>query len=135
MAERKSRTFLVATSNDVSQLPPELLRKGRVDEIFFVDLPEPLVREEIYRIHLRKRKQDAADFDVPRLAAAADGFAGAEIEQTVVAAIYEALAQKKPLSTEYIFDEIQRTRPLSVVMAEKVEGLRAWATDRTVSAD
>jgi len=135
MAERKSRTFLVATSNDVSQLPPELLRKGRVDEIFFVDLPEPLVREEIYRIHLRKRKQDAADFDVPRLAVAADGFAGAEIEQTVVAAIYEALAQKKPLSTEYIFDEIQRTRPLSVVMAEKVEGLRAWATDRTVSAD
>ena len=135
MAERKSRTFLVATSNDVSQLPPELLRKGRVDEIFFVDLPEPLVREEIYRIHLRKRKQDAAAFDVPRLAAAADGFAGAEIEQTVVAAIYEALAQKKPLSTEYIFDEIQRTRPLSVVMAEKVEGLRAWATGRTVSAD
>jgi SpoVK/Ycf46/Vps4 family AAA+-type ATPase len=135
MAERKSRTFLVATSNDVSQLPPELLRKGRVDEMFFVDLPELPVREDIYRIHLRKRKHDPAGFDVPRLAVAAEGFAGAEIEQTVVAAIYEALAEKKPLATEHIFGEIQRTRPLSVVMAEKVEGLRAWAAGRTVSAD
>ncbi len=135
MAERKSRTFLVATSNDVSQLPPELLRKGRVDEMFFVDLPDLATREEIYRIHIRKRNQDPAKFDVASLAVAADGFAGAEIEQTVVAAIYEALSEKKPLSTEHIAGEIGRTRPLSVVMAEKVEALRAWAAGRTVSAD
>ncbi len=135
MAERKSRTFMVATSNDVSQLPPELLRKGRVDEMFFVDLPEEPIRDEIYRIHLRKRNQDPAQFDVAMLAAAAAGFAGAEIEQTVVAAIYEALSQKKLLATEHVHNEIGRTRPLSVVMAEKVEGLREWAAGRTVRAD
>ena len=135
MAERKSRTFLVATSNDVSQLPPELLRKGRMDEIFFVDLPDQTTREEIYRIHLKKRKLDPAQFDITQLALAADGFSGAEIEQTVVAAIYEALADKKPLATEHVLTEIGRTRPLSVVMAEKVEGLREWAAGRTVRAD
>ena len=135
MAERKSRTFLVATSNDVSQLPPELLRKGRMDEIFFVDLPDQPTREEIFRIHLQKRKLDPAQFDVTRLATAADGFSGAEIEQTVVAAIYEALADKKPLATEHVLTEIGRTRPLSVVMAEKVAWLREWAAGRTVKAD
>jgi SpoVK/Ycf46/Vps4 family AAA+-type ATPase len=103
--------------------------------MFFVDLPELSVREAIYRIHLRKRKQDPARFDVASLAEAAAGFAGAEIEQTVVAAIYEALAEKKPLATEHIIGEIRRTRPLSVVMAEKVDALRAWAAGRTVSAD
>jgi len=135
MAERKSRTFLVATSNDVSQLPPELLRKGRVDEIFFVDLPDAATREDIYRIHLKKRKLDPALFDLKQLAFAAEGFAGAEIEQTVVAAIYEALAEKKPLVTAHVLAEIGRTRPLSVVMAEKVEELREWAAGRTVKAD
>jgi SpoVK/Ycf46/Vps4 family AAA+-type ATPase len=135
MAERKSRTFLVATSNDVSQLPPELLRKGRMDEIFFVDLPEAKVREDIFRIHLKKRNHDSAKFDVAKLGAAADGFSGAEIEQSVVAAIYEALAEKKPLSTLHVMAEILRTRPLSVVMAEKVAELRLWAEGRTVRAD
>ena len=135
MAERKSRTFLVATSNDVSQLPPELLRKGRMDEIFFVDLPEQAVREEIFRIHLKKRKHDPEKFEVVQLAKAADGFSGAEIEQSVVAAIYEALAEKKPLMTAHVLTEIGRTRPLSVVMAEKVAELREWAAGRTVSAD
>ena len=135
MAERKSRTFLVATANDVSELPPELLRKGRMDEIFFVDLPDLPVREDIFRIHLKKRKLDPAQFDVQQLAVAAEGFSGAEIEQSVVAAIYEALAEKKPLATAHVIAEIGRTRPLSVVMAEKVEGLRAWADGRTVKAD
>ena len=135
MAERKSRTFLVATSNDVSQLPPELLRKGRMDEIFFVDLPDAPTRGDIFRIHLKKRKLDPAQFDITRLATVADGFSGAEIEQTVVAAIYEALADKKPLATGHVLTEIGRTRPLSVVMAEKVEGLREWAAGRTVRAD
>ena len=135
MAERKSRTFLVATSNDVSQLPPELLRKGRMDEIFFVDLPDQAVREDIFRIHLRKRKHDPAKFEVDKLASAADGFSGAEIEQSVVPAIYEALAEQKPLATTHVFTEIGRTRPLSVVMGEKVAELREWAAGRTVRAD
>ncbi len=135
MAERRSRTFLVATSNDVSQLPPELLRKGRMDEIFFVDLPDQAVREDIFRIHLKKRKHDPAQFEVSKLASAADGFSGAEIEQSVVAAIYEALAEKAPLASAHVLSEIGRTRPLSVVMAEKVAELREWAAGRTVRAD
>ena len=135
MAERKSRTFLVATSNDVSQLPPELLRKGRMDEMFFVDLPDAATREEIFRIHLKKRRLDPAQFDLKQLATAADGFSGAEIEQTVVAAIYEALSENKPLATSHVLAEISATRPLSVVMAEKVDGLREWAAGRTVRAD
>jgi SpoVK/Ycf46/Vps4 family AAA+-type ATPase len=135
MAERTGRIFLVATANDVSQLPPELMRKGRMDEIFFVDLPDAATREEIFRIHLRKRKLDPASFDVKRLAQATEGFAGAEIEQAVVSAIYEALAAKEPLSTKHIEAEIARTRPLSVVMAEKVTWLRTWAAGRTVRAD
>ena len=135
MAERTSHVFLVATSNDVSQLPPELLRKGRVDEIFFVDLPDQAVREEIFAIHLKKRKLDPAQFDLRQLAQSTDGFSGAEIEQAVVAAIYEALAEKKPLATAHVLAEIGRTRPLSVVMAEKEAALRAWAAGRTVPAD
>ena len=135
MNERASRVFLVATANDISRLPPELLRKGRFDEIFFVDLPQAGAREEILRIHLRRNKQDPAAFDLARLAAAADGFSGAEIEQAIVAALYEAHAEKKPLGTEAVALEVKRTRPLSVVMAEKVAELRAWARERAVPAD
>jgi SpoVK/Ycf46/Vps4 family AAA+-type ATPase len=135
MAERSGRIFLVATANDVSQLPPELMRKGRMDEIFFVDLPDAPTREEIFRIHLRKRKLDPARFDVKQLAALSEGFAGAEIEQAVVSAIYEALAAKEAVSGKHIAAELARTRPLSVVMAEKVRALRNWAAGRTVRAD
>ena len=135
MAERTAKVFMVATANDVTQLPPELLRKGRMDEIFFVDLPDAATRADIFRIHLAKRKLDAAKFDLAQLAAAADGFSGAEIEQAIVAAIYEALAVKQPLATQHVVAEIGRTRPLSVVMAEKVQWLREWAAGRTVKAD
>jgi hypothetical protein len=135
MNERTSRVFMVATANDIAQLPPELLRKGRFDEIFFVDLPSAAVREDIVRIHLRRNKQDPAGFDLPRLAAAAEGFSGAEIEQAIVAALYEVHAQKEPLRNEAIEQEMKRTRPLSVVMAEKIASLRAWARERTVPAD
>jgi SpoVK/Ycf46/Vps4 family AAA+-type ATPase len=100
MAERKARVFLVATANDVSQLPPELLRKGRMDEIFFVDLPAAEVRAEIFRIHLKKRKLDPAQFDLTQLAQAAAGFAGAEIEQAVVSAVYEAMAAGEAIAAE-----------------------------------
>jgi SpoVK/Ycf46/Vps4 family AAA+-type ATPase len=135
MAERKSRVFIVATANDIQALPPELVRKGRLDEIFFVDLPDAESREEILRIHLDRRKQDPARFDLARLAAACAGFSGAEIEQVVVSALYEAVAEQQPLSDALLAAEIGRTRPLSVVMGEKLQALRTWAADRTVMAN
>jgi len=134
MAERDSRVFLVATANDIEMLPPELLRKGRFDEIFFVDLPDNSVRGEIFRIHLAKREQDPTAFDIEQLKTASDGFAGAEIEQAVVAALYASHAAKEPLNTRHIMAEIEQTRPLSVLMAEKIAYLRNWAANRTVPA-
>ncbi|MDR1075064.1 MAG: AAA family ATPase [Xanthomonadaceae bacterium] len=135
MAERKSHVFLVATANQVYALPPELLRKGRFDEIFFVDLPASDVREEVFRLHLHKRDLDSWDFDLLALAAATDGFSGAEIEQTIVSALYAAYAEQQPLRTDLILTEIANTRPLSVIMAEQVANLRSWARERTVSVD
>ena len=111
------------------------MRKGRLDEIFFVDLPDAVTREEILRIHLAKRKQDPQTFDMSQLALACVGFSGAEIEQAVVSALYEAVAEKQGLSTPLVLAEIGRTRPLSVVMSEKLQALRAWAKDRTVMAN
>lgn len=134
MAERKSQVFLVATSNDISGLPPELVRKGRLDEIFFVDLPDATVRQQIFSIHLNKRRQTVPNFDAQRLALASEGFSGAEIEQSVVAALYSAAAEQTPLTTEHVLREIVNTSPLSIVMAEKIAALRIWAKDRTVSA-
>ena len=127
--------FVVATANKIDALPPELLRKGRFDEIFFIDLPEAAVRKEILRIHLARNRQDPAAFDVGHLAAQCEGFSGAEIEQAIVAALYEAHAAKKPLQTAQIEEQLRHTRPLSVVMAEKVAALREWARGRTVAAD
>ena len=135
MAERKSRVFLVATANQVHELPAELLRKGRFDEIFFVDLPGPDVRVELLRLHLARRQLAADDFALPALAAASNGFSGAEIEQAIVAALYTAHAEKKALDTDLLMHEIRNTRPLSVIMAEQVSALRAWASERTVPAD
>jgi SpoVK/Ycf46/Vps4 family AAA+-type ATPase len=135
MAENDARTFLVATANDIETLPPELLRKGRMDEIFFVDLPDPDTRRSIFEIHLKKRDLDAAGVDVESLAAACDGFSGAEIEQAVVSALYASHANGEPLDTRALLKEIHDTRPLSVVMAERVEALRTWATERTVPAN
>ena len=135
MAERNSRVFLVATANDVSALPPELMRKGRFDEIFFVDLPAAPVREDIFAIHLRRREQPAERFDLAALARATDGFSGAEVEQVVLAALYATLAEDRALVTEDLLREALATRPLSVVMAEKVAALRAWAGERCVPAD
>jgi SpoVK/Ycf46/Vps4 family AAA+-type ATPase len=135
MAERTDRVFIVATANDISRLPPELLRKGRFDEIFFVDLPEKTGREQILAIHLKNKKLDPARFDLPALAEASDGFSGAELEQAVVSALYEAHAGKVPLDTGHVIAEFGRTRPISVVMAEKIAELRAWAAERAVPAD
>ena len=135
MAERKSKVFLVATANAVNDLPPELLRKGRFDEIFFVDLPDHGARAEIFRIHLAKREVDWEGFSLDALAEAANGFSGAEIEQAVVSALYAAHAAQTPVDEARVLEEVRNTRPLSVLMAEQVNALREWARSRTVPAD
>ena len=135
MAERKSRVFLVATANQIDALPPELLRKGRFDEVFFVDLPDAATREQLFALHLKRRALEPAQFDLAALAAASDGFSGAEIEQAIVAALYSAHATATPLNDFTLRAELKHTRPLSVLMAEQVEALRAWARGRTVPAD
>jgi SpoVK/Ycf46/Vps4 family AAA+-type ATPase len=135
LAEKKARVFVVATANDISALPPELVRKGRMDEIFFVDLPGPEVREDVLRIHARKRQLTLSDAHVKQLATACEGFSGAEIEQAVVSAVYAAHATNQPVGARHVLDEIRVTRPLSVTMAEKIAQLRSWASDRTVPAD
>lgn len=134
MAERKSKVFMVATANDIEALPPELIRKGRFDEIFFVDLPDAASRGKIFEIHLARRKLDPKGFDLAALAAATEGFSGAEIEQAIVSGLYEAHAVQRTLATEHIQEELSRTRPLSVVMGDKINRLRAWAAERTVPA-
>ncbi len=135
MAEHRSQVFLVATANDIEALPPELVRKGRFDEIFFVDLPPPPSRADILKIHLRKRGLQPERFKLAELVAATDGFSGAEIEQGIVAALYAAHAAGAPPGQDHLLTEFGNTRPLSVLMAERVSALRAWARDRTVAAD
>ena len=135
MAERESQVFVVATANDIETLPPELVRKGRFDEIFFVDLPDARVRASIFAIHLTSRDQALKNFDIHKLTAATEGFSGAEIEQAIVSSLYAAHAKQEPLATGHILDEVARTRPLSVVMAERIGALREWAAGRTVPCD
>jgi SpoVK/Ycf46/Vps4 family AAA+-type ATPase len=135
LAEHERPVFLVATANRIDQLPPELIRKGRLDEIFFVDLPDSAVRAQIFAIQLKKRDQAVQRFDLTTLAAHSEGFSGAEIEQAVVAALYLAHEQGRPLDSGHLLAEISQTRPLSVVMSEQLNALRAWAQHRTVSAN
>ena len=135
MAERQSKVFVVATANDISTLPPELVRKGRFDEIFFVDLPDDSVRTSILAIHLANRDQSLGNFDLDKLTLATEGFSGAEIEQAIVSSLYAAHAHKEPLATGHILEEIEQTRPLSVVMAERIGAMREWAAGRTVPCD
>jgi hypothetical protein len=135
MQERASRVFLVATANSVEELPPEMMRKGRMDEVFFVDLPDRKARAQIFRLHLSRRGEDAARFDVDSLADAAEGFSGAEIEQAVVSALYEARAGRFPLDSVAVVTALRSTRPLSVLRAEKIDALRLWARGRCVPAD
>ncbi|MBX9246595.1 AAA family ATPase [Actinotalea ferrariae] len=137
LAEHRSRVFLVATANDISRLPPELMRKGRFDEIFFVDLPDTAARARILRVHAARRDVVLSDEEVTALAAACDGFSGAEIEQAVVSAAYAAHAEGgvvPAVQARHVEAELRATRPLSVVMAEQVAALRAWAAGRTVPA-
>lgn len=134
MAERKSPVFVVATANVIKRLPPELLRKGRFDEVFFVDLPDPRIREEIFRIHLQRRELDPQVFNLAELAMLTDGFSGAEIEQAVVSALYTAQARQQAADQSLLVEMLQRTVPLSVLMAEDLAALRSWAASRTVAA-
>lgn len=134
LAERRSAVFLVMTANDISRLPPELLRKGRLDEIFFVDLPTQVVREQIFSLHLEDRNCRAAHYDLASLALRSAHFSGAEIEQVVVASIHIAMARGLPVSTELLLEEIDRTRPLAVTMSEQLANLRQWAQGRTALA-
>lgn len=134
LQERKHPVFVVATANDITRLPPELIRKGRFDEVFFVDLPGTPEREAIFSLQLKQRTQDPANFDLKGLASATPGWSGAEIEQAVVGALYTCLARGEPLDDAGILWEVDRTRPLSETMAERIAALRNWAEGRAVSA-
>ena len=134
----RSRTrtrLIVATANNISELPPELVRKDRFDEIFFVDLPSPSARGEILSIHLGKRDLDPDEFDLPKLVDLTDGFSGTEIEQGIVSALYAAHSLGQKPREAHLTSEFDKTRPLSVIIAERVVALREWAQDRTVTAD
>jgi hypothetical protein len=134
-AEQRAPVFVVATANDIRALPPELLRKGRLDEIFFVDLPGALARRDILDLHLRAREIDPSEIDLDGLAAAAEGFTGAELEAAVVSARYRAAGEGGSMDTAALHEAIASAVPLSVTMAEQIAALRAWAKERTVPAD
>ncbi len=134
MQERKPAVFVAATCNNVTVLPPELIRKGRFDELFFVDLPSAAERKQIFAIQLTKRKRNPADYDLDRVADAAKGFSGAEIESAVQGAMYAAFARKQELATEDLLTALSSTVPLSITRAEEIAELRAWAKDRAVWA-
>jgi hypothetical protein len=133
LQEKKQEVFVIATANNLALLPPELLRKGRFDEIFFVDLPDDGEREAIWKIHLGLRKQDSKQFDLVKIVSASDGFSGSEIEQAVVAALYRALHQRTPLTTDLLIEELTHTVPLSVTRREDIDQLRETAQGRFVN--
>jgi len=130
LQEKEKPVFVIATANDISQLPPELLRKGRFDDIFFVDLPSERERAEIFRIHLRRRGRDPEKFDIERLARETEGYSGAEIEQAVIGGLYEAFAAGRELRTEDILKVISQSVPLSATMPNSIAYIRSWARHR-----
>ena len=134
MQDRKAPVFVAATCNNVTALPPELIRKGRFDELFFVDLPSQADRRQIFSIQLAKRKRNPDEFDLGRVAAAAEGYSGAEINAAVQTALYAAYSQKKQLSTQLLVEALGQTVPLSTTRAEEIQALRDWAGARAVPA-
>lgn len=134
LSEKTAPVFVVATANEVAHLPPELLRKGRLDEIFYVDLPAPEERQEIFRIHLEKRGRPSADFELTALAAASHDFSGAEIEAAIVSSLYDTFSTKEALSTRHVLDSLTQTVPLARTMAEMVAAQRNWAKGRARNA-
>jgi len=134
LSEKDAPVFVVATANDVSQLPPELLRKGRLDEIFYVDLPSEEERGEIFRIHLSKRGRDAKNFELRALVEASKDLSGAEIEEAIISALYDAFYAKQELATEHVLATLGQTVPLAKTMSEKISAQRNWASGRARNA-
>ena len=134
MQERKADCFIAATANDIYRLPPEFLRKGRFDEIFFVDLPDAESREQLLKIHLKKRELKPEDFELKKIVDATVDFSGAEIEQAIISALYRASTEKEVISTRHIIEQIKSTKPLSIIKKEGISALRAWAKERTIPA-
>ena len=134
MQERKASCFIAATANDIYRLPPEFLRKGRFDEIFFVDLPDAESREQLLKIHLKKRGLKPEDFELKKIVDATVDFSGAEIEQAIISALYRASTEKDVTSTKHIIEQIKSTKPISVLKKEEISALRAWAKERTIPA-
>ena len=130
LSEKQEPVFVVATANDISMLPPELLRKGRFDEIFFIDLPTFIERKEIFRVHLSKRKMTPDEFDLDELAQVSNGYSGAEIEEAIISAMFDAFYEKEKLNTKRLIESIRQTVPLSKTMSEDIDELRKWANDR-----
>jgi len=131
LQEKTAPVFVVATANDISQLPPELMRKGRFDEIFFVDLPSESERKDIFAIHLARRKRDPGKYDLDLLASKTAGFSGAEIEAAVVSGLYDAFGEGRELRLDDIVESVEQSVPLSTTMKERIDELRAWAAHRT----
>ena len=134
MQDRKAPVFVAATCNNVTVLPPELIRKGRFDELFFVDLPNQSERKQIFTIHLTRRKRNPAEFDLDKVAVAAKGYSGAEIDAAVQTALYSAFSGTQAVSTQGLLDALKATVPLSITRSEEIEELRAWARQRAVPA-
>lgn len=132
MQERKASVFITATANNVNLLPPEFLRKGRFDEVFFVDLPDAQSREILFKIHLKKRGLKPESFDLSALTAMTPDFSGAEIEQVIISALYHASSDKAAISTQHVVEQIGTTKPLAVLKREEIAALRAWAQERTI---
>ena len=130
LSEKSAPVFVMATANDISHLPPELLRKGRLDEIFFVDLPDAAERELIFAIHLRRRARDPESFPLPELAAASENFSGAEIEEAINSALYEAFYEETDLTENHLFAALRHSVPLSHTMEEQLTHLRTWSQGR-----
>jgi hypothetical protein len=134
MQDRKAAVFVAATCNNVTVLPPELIRKGRFDELFFVDLPNQAERKQIFSIQLARRKRNPSEFDLEKVAAAAKGYSGSEIEAAVQGALYAAYSEKKPLTSQSLIDALGQTVPLSITRSEEIASLRDWANTRAVPA-
>jgi len=134
LSEKRAPVFVVATANDIAHLPPELLRKGRFDEIFFVDLPSPEERAEVFRIHLLRRGREPEQFDLPALIAASHGFSGAEIEEALTSALYDAFYERELLGTNHVMRALHETIPLARTMEEQITRLRQWAAGRARGA-
>ena len=130
LQEKNSAVFVIGTANNVKMLPPELLRKGRFDEIFFVDLPNRAERHDIIKIHIIKRNRKPEDFDIPGLVEATEGFSGSELEQVVISALYDAFDKDDELTDEYLLAAVEETVPLSRTMQEEITSMRDWAKNR-----